>query len=51
MDEVTVPQKLTEPLPAQGLTVSPAGDFYAKKQRRVRLDAALFFFKGVSPCS
>ena len=36
-----------------GLTVSPAGNFYmiCKKQRRVRLDAALFFFQGVSPCS
>ena len=53
VDEITVPQKFTEPLPAQGLTVSPAGNFYmiCKKQRRVRLDAALFFFQGVSPCS
>ena len=53
MDEITVPQKFTEPLPAQGLTVSPAGNFYmiCKKQRRVRLDAALFFFQGVSPYS
>ena len=47
VDEITVPQKFTEPLPAQGLTVSPAGNFYmiCKKQRRVRLDAALFFFR------